>query len=73
MSFPDRLRAIADSLRECEWNHPLTAAATCENAAGMIERYTEMLEDYIGLLDDTGNSIAARDVEQWMDVWEDKP
>jgi len=76
MSYPTKLRELAESLRECEWNHPIDAASTCENAADMIQKYTEMLISYIGLLDDTGYSDEARDVERWIDVWEqveDKP
>lgn len=68
--YPTKLRELAESLRGCEWNHPVDAAATCENAADMIQKYTEMLISYIGLLDDTGYSDEARDVERWIDVWE---
>lgn len=38
--LPTELRELAESLRSCEWNHPLTAADTCEEAAKLIEVVT---------------------------------
>lgn len=35
--LPSKLRELAESLRSCEWNHPLTSADTCDEAAKLIE------------------------------------
>jgi len=68
--YPTKLRELAESLRGCEWNHPVDAAATCENAADMIAKYRSLLKSFVDLLYEKGLNDDANEIAQWIDVWE---
>lgn len=70
IDYPAKLRELAESLRGCEWNHPIDAASTCENAADMIAKYSSLLNSCIDVLDDLGRNDDANGIAKWMDVWE---
>jgi hypothetical protein len=43
-NLSERLRALAETLDGCEWNHPLCSASHCRKAADAIERLQAKLE-----------------------------
>lgn len=43
MIDPQRLRELAETLGECEWNHPLGSADLCRAAADELERLREQV------------------------------
>ena len=62
MTYPAKMRELAKSLRECEWNHPIDAAATCENVAAELER----LERIEAALPKTADGVT---ITRGMIIW----